>query len=302
MAAGNTGRGGDGARPEKLRSAGEGSTVRRGVGGLRSRGGRGIHHRVHLGGGASPVRDVGTGHHQQRHRPLHCQHKPRTAGNPPAGERPTEVIPGPQGELPGGCTGHPQQGGNTVMPSSFADVMAVGAATYARRDCCPGRRRAAHDLAAHRGGAPPCRCGAKPGGICSSPMRRTAWCKAGTRSRDGWWVPTVTTRRRSSRPSTAPTTPPRQRCSHSCGTPCVPCANRGLRMGAGDEHRGHRRRGRGPDRCRGTDRGRGPARGSPTDMEALCLCTLLWASIGAANRVVGELTARDFHRPVYGPP
>ena len=40
----------------------------------------------------------------------------------------------------------------------------------------------------------------------------------------------------------------------------------------------------------------------PTDMEALCLCTLLWASIGAANRVVGELTARDFHRPVYGPP
>ncbi len=37
-------------------------------------------------------------------------------------------------------------------------------------------------------------------------------------------------------------------------------------------------------------------------MEALCLCTLLWASIGAANRVVGELTARDFHRPVYGPP
>lgn len=35
-------------------------------------------------------------------------------------------------------------------------------------------------------------------------------------------------------------------------------------------------------------------------MEALCLCTLLWASIGAANRVVGELTTRDFHRPVYG--
>ncbi len=32
---------------------------------------RGIHHRVRLGGGASPVRDVGIGHHQQRHRPLH---------------------------------------------------------------------------------------------------------------------------------------------------------------------------------------------------------------------------------------
>ncbi len=32
---------------------------------------------------------------------------------------------------PVGCTGHPQRGGNTVMPSRFAHGMAVGAATYA---------------------------------------------------------------------------------------------------------------------------------------------------------------------------
>ena len=38
----------------------------------------------------------------------------------------------------------------------------------------------------------------------------------------------------------------------------------------------------------------------PTDMEALCLCTLLWASTEEATGVVGGLTARDFHRPVYG--
>jgi len=37
-----------------------------------------------------------------------------------------------------------------------------------------------------------------------------------------------------------------------------------------------------------------------TDMEALCLCTLLWASTEEATGVVGGLTARDFHRPVYG--
>lgn len=37
-----------------------------------------------------------------------------------------------------------------------------------------------------------------------------------------------------------------------------------------------------------------------TDVEALCLCTLLWASNEVTNRVIGELTARDFHRPMYG--
>ncbi len=173
------------------------------------------------------------------------------------------MIPGPQGEVPGGVHRAPQPGGNTVMPSSFADVMSVGAASYAAE-------LAALDAAGlpttllHTGGAPPCRRGVRPGGICSSPMRRTAWCGAGTRSRDGRWVPTVTTRRRSPSPfcTTNDSTIP-ARCSHSCGTPCVPCANRGHRIEAGDEHRGHRRRGRGPGRCRGTDRGRGPARGSP---------------------------------------
>ncbi len=43
---------------------------------------RGIHHRVRLGGGASPVRDVGTGHHQQRHRPLHPPNPPRAIAPP----------------------------------------------------------------------------------------------------------------------------------------------------------------------------------------------------------------------------
>ncbi len=61
-----------------------------------------------------------------------CQHKPRTVLIPPAGERTTEVTPGPAGEAPGGV--HPgthSKGGNTVMPSRFAHVMVVGAATCA---------------------------------------------------------------------------------------------------------------------------------------------------------------------------
>ena len=38
---------------------------------------------------------------------------------------------------------------------------------------------------------------------------------------------------------------------------------------------------------------------SRTDVEVLCLCTLLWASTADAPKVVGELTARDVD-PVYG--
>jgi len=151
------------------------------------------------------------------------------------------------------------------MPSSFADVMSVGAASYAAElaalDAAGLPTTLLHTGGVHR---PAGAVRARAAFAHHRSMRRTAWCGAGTRSRDGRWVPTVTTRRRSPSPfcTTNDSTIP-ARCSHSCGTPRVPCANRGHGIGAGDEHRGHRRRGRGPGRCRGTDRGRGPARGSP---------------------------------------
>lgn len=37
-----------------------------------------------------------------------------------------------------------------------------------------------------------------------------------------------------------------------------------------------------------------------TDVEALCLCALLWASAEVAMHVVKALEATDFDRPVYG--
>lgn len=35
------------------------------------------------------------------------------------------------------------------------------------------------------------------------------------------------------------------------------------------------------------------------DIEALCLCALLWAPAGTAKRAVAILEAADFHRPIY---
>jgi replicative DNA helicase len=37
-----------------------------------------------------------------------------------------------------------------------------------------------------------------------------------------------------------------------------------------------------------------------TDAEALCLCSLLWASSGVATTITDALAAADFERPVYG--
>ncbi len=187
------------------------------------------------------------------------------------------------------------------MPSSFADVMAVGAATYAAEIAALNAAGLPTTFLHTGEGAPPCRCGAKLGGICSSPMRRTTWCGAGTRSRDGRWVPTATTRQRSPSPSTPPTTPPPQR---TAPTRAAHPAFRAPTAGTGS----------GPVMStEGTDDAAAAHvdAGEPTevedlledprtDVEALCLCTLLWASTDDATRVIGELTARDFHRPVYG--
>jgi len=37
-----------------------------------------------------------------------------------------------------------------------------------------------------------------------------------------------------------------------------------------------------------------------TDVEALCLCSLLWSSSPVARTITDTVTPRDFERPVYG--
>jgi len=56
------------------------------------------------------------------------------------------------------------------MPSSFADVMSVGAASYAAELAALDAAGLPTTLLHTGGGAPPCRRGARPGGICSSPI------------------------------------------------------------------------------------------------------------------------------------
>jgi len=80
-----------------------------------------------------------------------CQHKPRTVLLPPAGERTTEVIPGRQGEVPGGVHRASTAGREHGDALEFCPRDGGGCPQLRRRDCCPGRRRAAHDLSAHRG-------------------------------------------------------------------------------------------------------------------------------------------------------
>ena len=80
-----------------------------------------------------------------------CQHKPRTVLLPPAGERTTEVIPGRQGEVPGGVHRASTAGREHGDALEFCPRDGGGCRQLRRRDCCPGRHRAAHDLSAHRG-------------------------------------------------------------------------------------------------------------------------------------------------------